>query len=124
MTASDKHIMMVDDNPQLLEFLDYRLKALGYRTTTLNGGEAALERILHDPPQLVILDVTMPEINGYQLCREIKAHDKRIPIIILTAKADPADRFWAAQAGADAFLNKPIEPSAVIERVAALLART
>jgi DNA-binding response OmpR family regulator len=119
---ADRHVLLVDDNPRGLEPLDFRLKQLGYRTTIAVDGEAALEFVRKDPPVLVVLDVTMPELNGYQTCREIKRIDKKIPVIILTAKTDPADKFWAFQSGANEFLNKPIDPAVVLARIQALLA--
>ncbi|MBX3190425.1 MAG: response regulator [Labilithrix sp.] len=115
-------ILLVDDNPQILEFLQQRLRSLGYRTTIVTNGEAAIEHVRREAPSLVVLDVTMPELNGYQACREIKAIDRKIPVIILTAKVDSADRFWAKQAGADVFLNKPVDPAVVVERIGGLLA--
>jgi len=123
MTAGQS-ILLVDDNPSTLEFLQQRLRALGYRITVATDGEAAVEHVRRDPPHLVVLDVSMPELNGYQACREIKAIDRSIPIIILTGKTDAADRFWAKQAGANVFLNKPIEPALVVDRIAELLARS
>jgi DNA-binding response OmpR family regulator len=115
------HILLVDDNPRGLDFLDVRLKQLGYRTTIAQNGEMALEYLKKDPPALVILDVTMPELNGYQTCREMKKLRKDLPIIILTGKTEPADRFWAFQSGADEFLNKPIDPALVLQKIASLL---
>ena len=120
---SDGHVLLVDDNPAGLEFLDARLRAMGHRTTLAENGEIALEVIARDPPVIVVLDVTMPEMNGFQTCREIKRRHKGIPVIILTAKNDPADKFWAFQSGADEFLNKPIDPTIVIGRIVALLAK-
>jgi DNA-binding response OmpR family regulator len=119
----EAHVLLVDDNPAGLEVLDARLKALGYRTTLAHNGEVALECLGRDAPNIVVLDVTMPEMNGYQTCREIKRHDRDLPVIILTAKSDPADRFWAFQSGADEFLNKPIDPAAVVARITALLGK-
>lgn len=121
--SAAQSILLVDDNPAAIEFLQVRLRSLGYRTTVATNGEAALEHVRRDPPALVVLDVTMPELNGYQTCRELKAIDKKLPVIILTAKTDPADRFWARQAGADDFLNKPIDPAVVVGRIDALLAK-
>lgn len=115
------HILLVDDNPRGLDFLDMRLKQLGYRTTIAQNGEIALDSLRKDPPMLVILDVTMPELNGYQTCREIKKLHKDLPVIILTGKTEPADRFWAFQSGADEFLTKPIDPSLVLQKISALL---
>src|SRR5262245_55600207 len=109
--SHDRHILLVDDNPQAMAPLDFRLRAMGFRTTVSTGGEDALRRVQSDKPALVVLDVTMPEMNGYQVCREIKRHDKTLPVVILTAKSDPADKFWATQSGADAFFNKPADPA-------------
>ena len=119
--SGETHILLVDDNPAALEILEARLRGLGHRTTIAQNGEIALELIGRDPPVLVVLDVTMPEMNGFQTCREIKRTHKDIRVIILTAKSDPADRFWAFQSGADEFLNKPIDPSVVVARITALL---
>lgn len=119
--SSNRSVLLVDDHPTALEFLQVRLRSLGYRTTVATNGEAALEEVRRDRPSIVVLDVTMPELNGYQTCREIKTIDRKIPVIILTAKTDPADRFWARQSGADDFLNKPIDPAVVVSRIEALL---
>jgi DNA-binding response OmpR family regulator len=121
MTRTGAHVLLVDDNPRGLEFLDARLKALGYRTSLAENGEAAISAVEHDKPDIVVLDVTMPELNGYQACRAIKRIAPKTPVLILTAKTDPADRFWAFQSGADAFLNKPIDPAIVVEKLRSLL---
>lgn len=121
MSKASAHVLLVDDNPMGLEILEVRLKALGHRTTIAQNGELAIACVERDRPDIVVLDVTMPELNGYQACRAIKRIDKDIPVIILTAKTDPADRFWAMQSGAAAFLNKPIDPATVIQKVTALL---
>jgi DNA-binding response OmpR family regulator len=118
----ETHILLVDDDPKGLDFLDIRLRQLGYRTTIAQNGEVALEFLRQDPPRLVLLDVTMPELNGYQTCREMKKLRPDMPIIILTGKTEPADRFWAFQSGADEFLNKPVDPGMVLQRIAALIA--
>jgi DNA-binding response OmpR family regulator len=117
------HVLLVDDNPKGLEFLDLRLKSLGYRTTIAHNGELAIASVERDRPDLVVLDVTMPEVNGYQACRAIKRAHPAMPIIILTAKTEEADRFWAFQSGADEFLNKPIDPALVVQKITELLAR-
>lgn len=117
MTRSGLHVLLVDDNPKALEILELRLKTLGHRTTVAQNGEIALGLIERERPDVVVLDVTMPEMNGYQACRAIKRIDPKIPVIILTAKAEPADRFWATQSGADVFLNKPIDPATVVEKI-------
>ncbi len=115
------HILLVDDNPHMLEFLDVRLRGLGLRTTIVDNGAAALDVVRDDPPNLVILDIAMPELNGYQACRAIKAQNAKLPVIMLTGKTEKADRFWAQQCGADDFLSKPVDPTVVVQRIADLL---
>jgi CheY-like chemotaxis protein len=117
------HVLLVDDNPKALEILELRLKTLGHRTTIAQNGEIALGLVERERPDVIVLDVTMPEMNGYQACRAIKRIDPQIPIIILTAKAEPADRFWATQSGADEFLNKPIDPAVVVEKILLLASK-
>lgn len=122
MSRSGAHILLVDDHPKALEVFEIRLKGLGHRVTIANNGEAAIGIVERDRPDLVVLDVTMPEMNGYQACRAIKRLDRKIGVIILTAKTEAADRFWATQSGADEFLNKPIDPALLVQRIEALLA--
>jgi DNA-binding response OmpR family regulator len=70
---------------------------------------------------VVVLDVTMPELNGYQTCRQLKKLRADLPVIILTGKTDSADRFWALECGADEFMTKPIDPAVVHQKIAQLL---
>jgi DNA-binding response OmpR family regulator len=124
MSGAGAHVLLVDDNPKGLEFLDVRLRFLGYRTTIAHNGEIAIGVVERDRPRIVVLDVTMPQMNGYQACRAMKRIAPKMPIIILTAKTEPADRFWAMQSGADVFLNKPIDPAVVVETLSSLLGRS
>jgi len=124
MSRTGAHILLVDDHPKALEVFELRLKSLGHRATIANNGEVAIGVVERDRPDLVVLDVTMPEMNGYQACRAIKRIDPKISVIILTAKTEPADRFWATQSGADEFLNKPIDPAVLVQRIEALLSAT
>lgn len=117
------HVLLVDDNASGVEFLEMRLRALGHRTSFAPNGAVAVSSIERDRPDVIVLDVTMPEMNGYQACRAIKRIDSKIPILILTAKNEPADRFWAQQSGADEFMNKPADPARVVEVVLELAAR-
>ena len=115
------HILLVDDHPKALEVFELRLKSLGHRVTIAHNGEVAISVTERDRPDLVVLDVTMPEVNGYQACRAIKRLHPDVPVIILTAKTEAADRFWAMQSGADEFLNKPIDPAALVQKIEELL---
>lgn len=114
-------VLLVDDHPSVLEPLESRLRALGYHTVVAHDGAAALEAVRREPPDLVVLDVMMPEVNGFQVCREIKRLHPALPVILLTAKSDAADRFWASECGASAFLTKPADPGVVARHVASLL---
>lgn len=124
MSRTGAHILLVDDHPKALEIFEMRLKGIGHRVTIANNGEIAIGIVERDRPDLVVLDVTMPEMNGYQACRAIKRLDPKIGVIILTAKTEAADRFWASQSGADEFLNKPIDPALLVQRIEALLSTT
>lgn len=121
MSRSGAHILLVDDHPKALEVFEIRLKGIGHRVTIANNGEIAIGIVERDRPDLVVLDVTMPEMNGFQACRAIKRIDPKINVIILTAKTEAADRFWATQSGADEFLNKPIDPALLVQKIEALL---
>lgn len=121
MSRAGAHILLVDDHPKAVEIFDLRLKSLGHRTTIAHNGEVAISIVERDRPDLVVLDVTMPEVNGYQACRAIKRIDPKIAVIILTAKTEAADRFWAFQSGADEFFNKPIDPAVLVQRIESLL---
>ncbi len=120
--SAQKHILLVDDNPKGLEYLEFRLQQCGYRTTIAQNGELALDCMQRDRADAVILDVTMPELNGYQTCRALKKLHKGLPIIILTGKSEPADKFWAMQCGADAFFTKPTDPAVLVQTLATYLA--
>ena len=116
-----RHVLLIDDQPKGIEAVEFRLKRAGYRTTIAHNGELGLEAARKDAPDAVILDVTMPELNGYQTCRELKKMNSELPVIILTGKSDPADRFWAMECGANEFLNKPVDPAVVLERLTELI---
>ena len=121
MGTATAHILLVDDHPQALEIFELRLKSLGHRITIAHNGEVAISIVERDRPDLVVLDVTMPEVNGYQACRAIKRLHPQLPVLILTAKTEPADRYWALQSGADEFLNKPIDPAVLVQKIQAHL---
>ena len=118
---SRQRILLVDDNPENLEVLSARLRALGYGTTVVFDGLQAIESVRRSTPDVIVLDVMMPEMNGFQVCRTIREIGVTVPIVMLTGKADPADRFWAKQCGASVFLCKPVDPVVVVRQIALLL---
>ena len=115
------HVLLIDDQPKAIEFLEFRLKQAGYRVTLAQNGELGLQSVRLDPPAAVVLDLTMPELNGYQTCRELKKLRPELPVIILTGKTEAADRFWALECGADEFMTKPVDPALVLQKLVGLL---
>ena len=118
-----KRILVVDDTPDLLLATCRRLASLGYVVDSATNGRAALEAIEAEPPDLVLLDVMMPELNGFQVARRIRQDERRasIKILMLTAKSSDADRFWGESAGADTYLTKPIDPRELAEAIRHLI---
>ncbi len=118
-------ILIVDDNPNALRLIGYALHREGYEIVVAQSGPEALEKVGAERPDLVILDIMMPEMNGYEVCRRLRntPQTARIPIILLTAKAQVDDKVEGFAAGADDYLTKPVLPVELIARVKALLLR-
>lgn len=116
-------ILLVDDEPDIRLTLGMRLKKSGYAVLTAENGKDALDKIEQQIPDLVILDVMMPEMNGYQVCRKLreKPETKDIPVLMLTAKDQAADRFWAEEAGVTEYVAKPFEDENLLAVVKGLL---
>jgi class 3 adenylate cyclase len=116
-------ILVVDDVPDNVEILRMRLDALGYEVIVAEDGEQALARIAADLPDLVLLDIMMPKIDGLEVVRRMKADTSLpfIPVILVTAKASPKDVVAGLDAGGDDYLTKPIDHGALVARVRAML---
>jgi len=121
VVSPGRRVFLVDDNPAEVEPIHQRLCALGHVTTVLHDGAQVLEAARRERPDLAILEVLLPEVNGYQLCRELKGLERPPIVVMLTARSEPEDRFWAMECGADLFLSKPVEPEVVVQQVTALL---
>ncbi len=124
--TSQKRILVVDDDASIMQLLRLILSNEGYEVTATGNGEEAYEIALRQNPDLAILDVMMPVLDGYALCRKLRqnASTRFLPIIMLTAHGDVADRIKGFEAGADDFLIKPFEPKELTYRVRNLLARS
>ncbi len=118
-----KRILVVDDTPDIVQFLTVRLRAEGFETISAYNGVDALELAKREKPDLIILDVMMPQLNGYQVCRRLKKDPElqEIPVIFLTAKDQPSDKFWGLEVGAVDYLTKPVDPRKVAEKVKEIL---
>jgi DNA-binding response OmpR family regulator len=119
-------ILVADDEPDLLELLVYRLSHSGFDVLAARDGEEALALATGRAPDLAVLDVMMPGINGFDLTRKLRAvyPDRRIPVILLTAKVQEDDVEKGFEAGADDYLRKPFNPSELVARVWAVLGRS
>ena len=106
-----KVVLVIEDDPAQRRYLERMLSGAGFRVVTAADGEAGIATVVATAPDLIILDVMMPRLNGFQTCRQLKADPAtaRFPVVILTTKDEPADQFWATEVGADAFLNKPVD---------------
>jgi CheY-like chemotaxis protein len=123
-TEDTVEILAVDDSPTQVERLRYILEQRGYRVTVANDGRQALACLNGKKPALVISDIVMPEMNGYQLCQRIKAeeHTRDIPVILLTSLSDPADVLEGLACGAASFITKPYSEDYLLAHVERTLA--
>ncbi|NIM50644.1 MAG: response regulator [Gemmatimonadales bacterium] len=117
-------IFIADDEADFVSTLRSRLEFEGYVVTTAADGKEALQRITDEKPDLILLDIMMPTMNGYQVCRELKvnADTRPIPVLMLTAKSQESDKFWGKEAGADDYVTKPFDMEDLIEKIGGLLA--
>jgi two-component system, cell cycle response regulator len=121
--VSDQRILVVDDNPDNVEIIDARLSSRGFTVETATNGEEALARVEENPPHLILLDVMMPVMDGYEVSRRIKGSDSLpfIPIILVTARDSTQDKVEGLDAGADDYLTKPINFPELEARVRSML---
>jgi phosphate regulon transcriptional regulator PhoB len=121
-----KKILVVDDEPDLVELVSYNLKKEGFKVFTAPDGEDALDKVRKGPFDLIILDLMLPGIQGVELCRMLRSNPKTeaIPIIMLTAKGEVSDRIRGLETGADDYMAKPFSPKELVARVKAILRRT
>ncbi len=116
-------ILVVDDEPSIREVVSLYLKQMGFEPTVVGDGQTALDVLQSDPPDLLILDVMLPGVDGYEITRQARANSA-IPIILLTARKDEIDRILGLELGADDYVVKPFSPRELVSRVKAVLRRT
>ena len=118
-----KRILIVDDEPELVKAIEIRLKQAGYEALVAYNGQEGLEQAQKEKPDLILLDLMLPKMDGYKVCAMLK-HDGRymkIPIIMLTARAQETDEKLGYECGADAFIIKPFQHEAVLAKIKELL---
>jgi two-component system alkaline phosphatase synthesis response regulator PhoP len=120
-----KTVLIVEDEHDLIKLLKYNLEKEGFRVNYTTEGSLALAEIRRDEPDLVILDLMLPGVDGLEVCRQLRRHDKyaSIPILMLTARGEEADRVVGLEIGADDYVTKPFSMRELIARVRALLRR-
>lgn len=118
-----KRILLVDDETELVDMVKMRLEAYNYEVITAYDGQEALDKAHREKPELIILDLMLPKIDGYKVCRMLKFDEKykHIPIIMFTARAQEEDERLGQEVGADAYITKPFEPQVLVGKIKELL---
>jgi DNA-binding response OmpR family regulator len=125
MIAMSTRILIVEDDPDIADLVAHYLDKAGFATERIASGREALAAIAAKPPDLVILDLMLPQVDGLEVCRTVRSNRKTagIPIIMLTARGDESERIVGLELGADDYLAKPFSPNELVARVRALLRR-
>jgi DNA-binding response OmpR family regulator len=120
---ANETILVVEDSPTERKLVSAALLKQGFRVITANDGEEAVTKASSEQPNLIVLDVILPKMNGYQVCRHLKNSEEtgEIKILMLSSKNQESDRFWGLKQGADEYLTKPYVESDLLEAVSALL---
>lgn len=120
---SGELILVVDDEPNIIELARLYLERDGFRVVGVGDGLAALESVEGLRPALMILDIMLPNLDGLEICKKLRAQDNSIPILMLTARDDDIDKILGLELGADDYLTKPFNPRELVARVKAVLRR-
>src|SRR5438477_3836375 len=120
---SNDTILLVDDEQNIIELATMYLEQEGFRVISARDGQAALDRVKSDRPALMVLDLMLPKIDGWQVCRKVRA-ESDMPILMLTARDDDVDKIVGLELGADDYMTKPFNPRELVARVRAILRRT
>ena len=126
MALAKGKILVVDDEIYIVHILDFSLGMEGYEVLTALDGEQAVEKARAERPDLIVLDIMMPKLDGYETCKILKAGDdtKNIPVILLSAKGRNVDQKIGFEVGADDYITKPFSPRKLVERINALLGQS
>ena len=123
MSEIQKRILIVDDDDEIRDLLEFDVSQSGYFVDTARDGMEGLNKALNNAYDLILLDVMMPKMNGWDVCREIRESSKT-PIIMLTAKSEESDELLGFELGVDEYISKPFSPKILVARVEAILRRT
>jgi len=126
MAAMATRILIVEDDPDIAELVARYLDKAGFITERMASGREALQTITERPPDLVVLDLMLPHLDGLEVCRLLRAHDATsgVPVIMLTARGEESERIVGLELGADDYLPKPFNPRELLARIRALMRRS
>lgn len=126
MTMAKQSILVVEDEEDIRELISYNLAREGFKVSSVASGEAALKAVKTALPDLVLLDLMLPGLDGLEICRQIRAHaaSSRVPVLMVTAKGEEADVVTGLELGADDYIVKPFSPRVLLARVRAALRRS
>jgi DNA-binding response OmpR family regulator len=118
-------VLIVEDDPDIAQLVAHYLEKAGFTTDRVTNGRDALEALAARPPDVMVLDIMLPHVDGLEICRRVRANEKTaaIPIVMLTARAEESERIVGLEIGADDYLAKPFSPNELVARVRALLRR-
>ncbi|MBW7474632.1 response regulator transcription factor [Paenibacillus oenotherae] len=119
-----KKILVVDDEPSISMLIEFNLKLAGYDVRCVHDGEAVFDMLKPFRPDLIVLDLMLPKMDGIQVCRELRKQNNAVPIIMLTALQDVTDRIAGLDNGADDYMTKPFSPQELLSRIQAIFRRT
>ena len=122
----NKKILVVEDDPSASRLVEYALEQEGYQVITASDGLEGLTKAQNEHPDLIVLDVMLPGLDGYDICQQLrqKSETAELPILMLSAKARQEDKATGLKIGADDYLTKPADPSVIVAKIRALLAGT
>jgi two-component system alkaline phosphatase synthesis response regulator PhoP len=123
MTEESK-ILVVDDEPSISMLLDFNLRMAGFHVRCIHDGESVFEALTDFRPDLIVLDLMLPKMDGLQVCRKLRGQNNYVPVIMLTALQDISDKIAGLDMGADDYMTKPFSPHELVSRISAILRRT
>lgn len=123
LNQSMSTVLVVEDSVPQREMITELLRGIGLTVTVASDGMEALEQMQSQRPDMVVLDIVMPRMNGYELCRRIKADPstQHVPVVMCSSKGEEFDRYWGMKQGADAYIAKPFQPTELVGTVKQLL---
>ncbi len=116
-------ILLVDDEPNITQLARLYLEREGFQVHAVGDGKSALREVTNRQPALVVLDIMLPQMDGFEVCRQLRAQDNLVPILMLTARDDDFDKIVGLELGADDYMTKPFNPRELVARVKAILRR-